>query len=687
MLRNMPRRFATLLVLLICLPVLFVAASTNAAAQNAGEGKIAFVRNDDIYVMNADGTDVRRLTSGAEKNVDPTWSPDGTRIAFSSNRAADGKFHIYVMNADGSGVTQLTARIYGTSVNFVGDAKPVWSPDGTRIAFYGSRGLAEQEVDDDYVGLYLMNADGSGQKNIYFEDVRYLHRPTWSPDTSTLAFSGDDRIVFIGLNGNQRTGVRSYRPLDTSLNGVSWSPDGQRLAAYGFTQSTRYPSTFTGFFLFNDGIAGLTEIVSSADIPSRYGSSWNDMIDGRSRVQTAWSPDGKKIILSRGEEIFLFNADGSELKFLTAGSQAVWQPRATTTAPASTIQFSNLYLPAAYENRREGQTIRVGVTRLGDTSTNATIDFATESGTAVAGLDFFPARGTLRFAPGQSTASFDVQTLYDNFLESDETFIVRLSNPNGGAILTNRRQSVVEISNQGGYLPSAGDPINDVPFFVNQHYFDFLGRAPDPAGYADWIRVFELCGTDRTCLENARINVSASFFRSQEFQQKGFYIYRFYKAAFGRRPTYVEYSADVQPFYNKTAAQVQARRDAFPEEFAARSEFKAKYDTLSNVAFVNELLRTAGVEVNRDGFVADLNAGRKTRSQVLREVVESRELAAKDYNEAFVTMQYFGYLRRDPEQSGFDAWLRVLERNPSDYRTMVKGFVNSIEYRKRFGTP
>ncbi|HEX8632766.1 MAG TPA: DUF4214 domain-containing protein, partial [Pyrinomonadaceae bacterium] len=73
--------------------------------------------------------------------------------------------------------------------------------------------------------------------------------------------------------------------------------------------------------------------------------------------------------------------------------------------------------------------------------------------------------------------------------------------------------------------------------------------------------------------------------------------------------------------------------------------------------------------------------------QVLREVVESNEVKTRMYNDAFVQMEYFGYLRRDAEPAGFNAWLAYLNAHPGDYRTMVRGFINSVEYRKRFGQP
>jgi hypothetical protein len=81
------------------------------------------------------------------------------------------------------------------------------------------------------------------------------------------------------------------------------------------------------------------------------------------------------------------------------------------------------------------------------------------------------------------------------------------------------------------------------------------------------------------------------------------------------------------------------------------------------------------------------NPGDLDPALVLREVVESAEVRSRMYNDAFVLMEYFGYLRRDAEEGGFNAWLAYLNAHPGDYRTMVRGFINSVEYRKRFGDP
>jgi hypothetical protein len=137
-----------------------------------------------------------------------------------------------------------------------------------------------------------------------------------------------------------------------------------------------------------------------------------------------------------------------------------------------------------------------------------------------------------------------------------------------------------------------------------------------------------------------------------------------------------------------TDAELPGKLTAFTNDWVTRTEFRSSYDALPNAAYVDKLLQTAGVTLaTRDQLISDLNSGAKTRAAVLRQIVESQEVSNKEYNEAFVAMQYFGYLRRDPEPEGLAAWLRVINANPADYRTMVHGFVTSVEYRLRFGQP
>lgn len=233
--------------------------------------------------------------------------------------------------------------------------------------------------------------------------------------------------------------------------------------------------------------------------------------------------------------------------------------------------------------------------------------------------------------------------------------------------------------------PGTNQPItiDDQDFFIQQHYIDFLGRMPEPGGFQGWMNVMSGCGTT-TPPPCDRIEVSSAFFRSDEFQVRRYFVYRFYSVSQRRVPLYAEFIPDARRVSGfQTDQQLEASKVAFINDFMARPEFKNKYDALNNTEYVNTLVSTAAVTLtNTQQLINDLNAGTKTRAQVLRAIAESTEVYNKYYNEAFVVMQYHGYLRRDPDILYLD-WINTMNQT-GDYRTMINGFMNSAEYRNRF---
>ena len=231
--------------------------------------------------------------------------------------------------------------------------------------------------------------------------------------------------------------------------------------------------------------------------------------------------------------------------------------------------------------------------------------------------------------------------------------------------------------------PSRTNPIDQTDFFVRQQYLDFLNREPDPPGFAAWQAVINNCASGDTNCD--RVHVSEAFYKSPEFAERGYFVYRFYPVSFGRKPDYAEFIRDLPRVSGfLTTDQLEAAKVAFINDVMARSAFVTKYNSLDNTNYVNTLLGTAGVtSANRQPWIEALNGGTKTRAQVLREIVESSEVYQKYYNQAFVVMQYFGYLHRDPDALYLN-WIQVLDGGASS-RDMVSGFANSAEYRLRFG--
>ncbi|HYY56940.1 MAG TPA: DUF4214 domain-containing protein [Pyrinomonadaceae bacterium] len=226
--------------------------------------------------------------------------------------------------------------------------------------------------------------------------------------------------------------------------------------------------------------------------------------------------------------------------------------------------------------------------------------------------------------------------------------------------------------------------IDDSDFFVQQHYIDFLGRMPEPSGQAAWLNILNNCAPGNTSCD--RIEVSSGFFRSPEFQERGYFAYRFYVTALGRKPNYAEFIPDLRRVSGfQTPEQLEASRAALANDFTLRADFRQRYDSITDPsAYVNALETRAGVTLaNKSTLIADLSAGRTTRAKVLRAIADSPEVYQKYYTQAFVVMQYFGYLRRDPDAFYLD-WIRILNEDPQNYRNMINGFVNSQEYRNRF---
>jgi hypothetical protein len=275
----------------------------------------------------------------------------------------------------------------------------------------------------------------------------------------------------------------------------------------------------------------------------------------------------------------------------------------------------------------------------------------------------------------------------------------------------------------------AGNPIDQPDFFVKQQYLDFLNRTADQSGLDFWTREITSCGGDQTCIANKRVNVSAAFFLSIEFQQTGYLVERLYKTAYNdfdgtstfggthlvKVPIvrFAEFLPDTQQIgrgvivgQNGWEAVLEANKVAFIDQFVTRQRFTTKYPAnMLPTDFVHTLNQNAGSPLSpseETALAVDLLAGRTTRAKVLRQIAEHQTLVNSEFNKAFLLMQFFGYLRRNPndlpdtDYTGYDFWLTKLNNftQPGDdvlvrvqKADMVKAFITSGEYRKRFGTP
>jgi hypothetical protein len=246
---------------------------------------------------------------------------------------------------------------------------------------------------------------------------------------------------------------------------------------------------------------------------------------------------------------------------------------------------------------------------------------------------------------------------------------------------------------------STGDSANplDTPeYFVRQHYLDFLGREPDEAGFNFWSDQILECGADAGCLERRRINVSAAYFLSIEFQQTGGLVDGLYRASYGARPQFAEFMPDTATLargvvVGRTGWEqlLAANKQAFLDAWVQRSSFRAAYDLLTNDRYVDALIAHTGVNFTpseHDSLVNALTFGTLSRAGVLQRIAEDERFVSAKRNETFVMMEYFGYLRRDADADGFAFWLNKLNEFDGNFEQaeMVKAFIVSGEYRDRF---
>jgi hypothetical protein len=295
------------------------------------------------------------------------------------------------------------------------------------------------------------------------------------------------------------------------------------------------------------------------------------------------------------------------------------------------------------------------------------------------------AGGNYRFDSVETDGFYTVTPTLVNYHFAPESRSFSLLGNNTDAVFTAMRDAVV-----------TGNAIDTPEYFVRQHYLDFLGREPDESGFNFWSDQITSCGSDAACVERRKINVSAAYFLSIEFQQTGGLVDSLYRASFGRRPMYTEFMPDTAVVARNVVvgqsdwAQIlEENKRAFVDAWVQRAAFQSTYGGLTDAGYVDALISNTGVSFSqseREALVNGLSSGASTRAEVLRQIAENERFVAAKRNESFVMMQYFGYLRREPDADGYAFWLNKLNQFNGNFEQaeMVKAFLVSGEYRNRF---
>jgi len=351
------------------------------------------------------------------------------------------------------------------------------------------------------------------------------------------------------------------------------------------------------------------------------------------------------------------------------------------------------------------------VQRTGDISQPASVEYETIPGSASDRSDFTAVSGRIDFLPGETSRTIPVLLSNDVLVEGPETFSIVIKNA-VGVLMRAPEVLVVTITDNDVAQPTI-NPLDDASFYVRQHYHDFLNREPDADGLAFWTNEITSCGGNAACVEVKRINVSAAFFLSIEFQETGYLVYRMYKTGFGNlngKPVPVrltEFLRDTQKLgegvqvgIGNWEAQLETNKQAFALAFVQRTEFLNAFpNSLTADQFVTQLDANAGGVLSaseKANLIATLGATPADitkRAAVLRAVAEDADLRSAEFNKAFVLMQYFGYLRRNPDDApdanfdGYNFWLGKLNEFNGNFinAEMVKAFITSTEYQLRFG--
>jgi glucose/arabinose dehydrogenase len=473
----------------------------------------------------------------------------------------------------------------------------------------------------------------TGPGRLFINDVG---QSTWEEINDGIAGSNYGWSICEGFcappNANFRDPLFEYGHGSSSTTGCAITG-----GAFYNPTFTQFPGSYVGKYFFAEFCTGWIRLFDPAlGTATDFASGINSPVD------------------------LIVTADGS-LYYLARGSGAVF--RVVYNSPTSTNGVIAGQVTTQTGVPISGTVINLSGRQIRETITDSNGNYTFSAVETNSAYTVTPVRSNYGFSPGSRSFSLVGNT-------TDAAFT-------------------------GTFNGDAANPLDTAEYFVRQQYVDVLGREPDEGGFNYWSDQILACGNSASCLNPRRRDVAAAFFIEQEFQLTGSFIYNLYQGGLARRPVFTEYTSDRQQVVG--GSNLEARKQAFAEAFVARTEFANRYQGNSTAAsFVDALLtnvqQATGVDLSsqRSSLITRYNAGSsqsQSRSFVLRDLTESTAVRTATYNAAFVLTEYFGYLRRNPDQTGYDFWLNVLNTgDPGNYRGMVCSFITSTEYQRRFSS-
>ncbi len=619
----------------------------------------------------------------------------GTAVNASASGTGDFQFDNLTINAAGSNNSSLTFTGSGTSaITIQGDITSNGAGSGTLPDVTLNPGSGAIVINKPGGGTITCGSDLSNSRSIDFEGNASVDANT------TLGLS---RVLQLGLvnpnnktltvNGTLNGGAGAYvigSVLKTFSNAVTsnifqvGTPNGYSPIDIGSTSGT-------GSLTINANQSQQPNISGNAlkrywQIASSGGITSADLTFHYLAGDVVGTESNYRIFKYNGS-FTQFNPDALDTTNHVASLNNVTSFSDWTLAePSPTSADGNVSGTIVDRNGNpvEGAAVRLTGTQNRLTITDAAGNYHFDSVETNGFYTVVPSRANFSFSPSQRAFS-------QLWQHTDAAFNASLTNDNL-------------------------NPLDTTEYFVRQQYLDFLGREPDEAGFTFWVDNIESCGADQNCHEAKRIDTSAAFFLSIEFQQTGYLVYRTYQSAYGDLPgapvplKLSEFKPDTAEIghgviVNQSGWEtvLENNKQAYAFEFVQRPRFTAAYPgTMTPDQFVDQLFVNAGVtpsaseraSVISEFGSATTSADAAARGRGLRRVAENSALVQQEFNRAFVLMQYFGYLRRDANSrpdtdfSGYNFWLDKLNTFNGNFQgaEMVKAFIVSREYKQRFAS-